>query len=94
MAQDKFANAGFFSKQEKIAIKNSCMTVFQILSKGLNQYRLEYPQECSIEEIKDQKMRKINLEKFLIKFNDHWQEGLKSLFNLNLVGLDSDQEII
>ena len=30
----------------------------------------------------------------MYKFNEHWQEGLKSLFNLNLVGLDSDNEII
>lgn len=31
---------------------------------------------------------------FVDKFNEHWSEGLKSLFNENLVGLDSNHEII
>lgn len=37
------------------------------------------------------KIRKNNLEKFQTKFNEHWSEGIKSLFNLNLVGLESDK---
>lgn len=48
MSQDKFANANFFNKQEKIAIKNSCMTVFQIFSQGLNEYRKQYLERCEI----------------------------------------------
>ena len=29
-----------------------------------------------------------------MRFNEHWTSGLKTLFNLNLVGLDSNEEIV
>ena len=30
----------------------------------------------------------------MVRFNEHWTSGLKTLFNLNLVGLDSNEEIV
>lgn len=97
MAQDRFLHAQNFLKQEKISIKNSCMTLFTTLCKGLNEYRKSYSRATlpsSKDHFVEQKGRKNNMEKFVEKFNEHWSEGLKSLFNLDLVGLDSDQEII
>ena len=40
------------------------------------------------------KQRKTSLEQFGVRFNEHWTAGLKTLFNLNLVGLDSNEEIV
>lgn len=41
------------------------------------------------------KQKKMSLEQFVIKFNiEDWMIGIKTLFNLNLVGLDSDEEIV
>ncbi len=40
------------------------------------------------------KQNKTNLRKFIDNFNDNWIGGLKALFNLNLVGLESDLEIV
>lgn len=42
MAQDKFLNSNQFMKQEKVSIKNSCMTLFTSLCKGLNKFRKTY----------------------------------------------------
>ena len=36
----------------------------------------------------------MSLEQFVVRFNEHWTSGLKTLFNLNLVGLDSNEEIV
>jgi hypothetical protein len=36
----------------------------------------------------------MSLEQFVLRFNEAWTNGLKTLFNLNLVGLDSNDEII
>lgn len=48
----------------------------------------------NVTEITDGKSKKSDLQKFVHKFNEHWSEGLKTLFNLNLVGLDSNHEIV
>ena len=90
IAQDRFQHCNFYSKQEKIALKNSCMTLFLSL-KSLNQYRKTYSESHPIEGIMARKNQKSSLEQFIEKFNSHWSEGLKSLFNLNIVGLESNQ---
>lgn len=70
------------------------MTLFMTFSRSLNDYRRNYANIANVKEIDKQKIRKSDLEKFVQKFNEHWSEGLKSLFNLNLVGLDSNHEIV
>lgn len=90
IAQDKLTNSNNYSKQEKIVIKNSCMTLFMTFSKALNDFKRNYLQIINVKEVDTQKVKKTSLEKFVEKFNEHWSEGLKSLFNLNLVGLDSN----
>ena len=30
----------------------------------------------------------------MVRFNEHWTSGLKNLFNMNLLGLDSKEEIM
>jgi hypothetical protein len=45
-------------------------------------------------EVVQLKQRKVSLEQFVVRFNEHWTSGLKTLFNLNLVGLDSNEEIV
>lgn len=70
------------------------MTLFTNFSRSLNDYRRNYMNTINIKEINGQKIRKTDLQKFVQKFNEHWSEGLKSLFNLNLVGLDSNHEIV
>ena len=52
---------------------------------------MKYPETPEIGFINMRKQRKTDLEKFVEKFNGHWSEGLKTLFNLNIVGLDSNQ---
>jgi hypothetical protein len=53
-----------------MAIKNGAVTLLTIMAKGLNEYRLLYPEKVEVEqEILSIKQRKINLEKFVAKFN-------------------------
>lgn len=40
-----------------------------------------------------EKNRKIALEKFVFKFNEGWQAGIKALYNLNLISMD-DKELL
>ena len=73
------------------------MTLFITLCKNLNDFRVGHlglTLNASRDHYFEEKNRKNSLEKFVAKFNEHWSEGLKSLFNLNLVGLDSDHEIV
>jgi len=57
---------------------------------GLNEYRKYEQKTIEVAEIVTLKQKKMNLEQFVIRFNEHWTSGLKTLFNLNLVGLDSN----
>jgi hypothetical protein len=53
-----------------MAIKNGAVALLTIMAKGLNEYRLLYPEKVEVEqEILSIKQRKINLEKFVAKFN-------------------------
>lgn len=61
-----------------------------ILAMGLNDYRKTESQIVETEEVIALKQRKMSLEQFVVRFNEHWTSGLKTLFNLNLVGLDSN----
>jgi hypothetical protein len=58
---------------------------------GLNEYRKQEPKIVETLEIVSLKQKKMSLEQFVIRFNEHWTSGLKTLFNLNLVGLDSNE---
>jgi hypothetical protein len=57
---------------------------------GLNEYRKTEPLIVDTREVIALKQRKMSLEQFVVRFNEHWTNGLKTLFNLNLVGLDSN----
>jgi hypothetical protein len=35
-----------------------------------------------------EKNRKVNMEKFVFKFNESWSAGLKALYNFNIINLD------
>ena len=61
---------------------------------GLNEYRRHEPRTVPVDQVIQLKQKKMSLEQFVIRFNEHWTSGLKTLFNLNLVGLDSNEEIV
>lgn len=61
---------------------------------GLNEYRKAEVKNIETLEIVGLKQKKMSLEQFVVKFNENWMTGNKTLFNLNLVGLDSDEEIV
>lgn len=94
LVQDRFIQATFYNKAEKQSIKNHCLSLFVIMSIGLNDYRKHEQRPTPTEQIVQLKQKKMNLEQFVIRFNEHWTSGLKTLFNLNLVGLDSNEEIV
>ena len=61
---------------------------------GLNDYRKHELRHAETTELIQLKQKKLSLEQFVVRFNEHWTSGLKTLFNLNLVGLDSNDEIV
>ena len=61
------------------------------MSIGLNDYRKQELKAAETTEIIHLKQKKLSLEQFVVRFNEHWTSGLKTLFNLNLVGLDSSE---
>lgn len=70
------------------------MSLLIIMVMGLNEYRKAEPTVTPTEQIRLLKQKKTSLEQFVVRFNEHWTNGLKTLFNLNLVGLDSNKEIV
>ena len=91
IVQDRYAQVQLFSKQQKQNIKNHCLSLFIIMSIGLNDYRKQELKAAETTEIIHLKQKKLSLEQFVVRFNEHWTSGLKTLFNLNLVGLDSNE---
>ena len=61
IAQDRFAQTLILSKVEKQSIKNHCLTLFIIMSIGLNDYRKQELREAEIKEIVQLKQRKMSM---------------------------------
>ena len=50
ICQDKFASTMYYNKHSKTAIKNGAITLLSILAKGLNEYRVLYPEKVTVEQ--------------------------------------------
>jgi len=51
IAQDKFTFSNNYNRQEKIALKNSCMTLYYNFAFSLNQFKKTYPATANIKKI-------------------------------------------
>ena len=91
--QDRFAGCSHLSKQERHVLKYQCLEIHNALLSSLCDYRRENSEPSDVEPIMAEKNRKINLEKFVFKFNEGWSVGIEALYKLNLISLD-DRELL